>query len=98
MWFVRASSRLSNLIYDAIHACGHGVIEQWECNLARSEILQSGQVKDVEYELRHGIATDPQEHLLTIFNEIESMTLELLDSEIQSGWEDESTFAQHPSL
>jgi hypothetical protein len=50
-------------------------------HLATTERVVVGKLEDIHYQLRNRVASDPQEHSLPIFDQIQAMTFESFRSE-----------------
>jgi hypothetical protein len=67
-------------------------------DLPAAQAFVAGQVKDIDDELRYGIAPDKQEDRLTILDEVEPVALEALGRERQRRRHDHAVVVDRPAL
>jgi hypothetical protein len=69
-----------------------------ESHLSGTQCFVVGQIEDVLDQLRHGIAADPEEDVLAVFNEEETMALKTLRCQRQRWRQDDAVLADRAGL
>lgn len=87
---VRTSSRFPHLADDRVDTLREGVLEYGETPFTAHEIGVRSEVKHIHDELGHGISSDPEEDVLSVLDQEESMAFEPFGREWQRMREDDT--------
>lgn len=98
---VDATTEFAGLGDDGIDALVEWVVKRWQGRLAACEVRVRGQVKDILDKTGHGFLSDPEEHVLAVFDEEETVSFQSFRGEVErwrhddAGFSDRACFCWH---
>ena len=74
MRVIRSSSRFPHFTDNRVDSLREWIVENWERSFAAHQVGVRSEVENVHHELRYGVSSNPEEDVLTVLDQEETVS------------------------